>query len=135
MGEESEGAGAAADVTPAPAPEANGDEAEEAVGGGVELGEERFAELAAREEFLLSLSEKGFGVRTSAYDYRITNRGGQGIENMDLSRRGDALVAVFPVGQAAEVIVVADSGQGFRGPGSVIRMRRAVNKHAVGFRS
>ena len=62
------------------------------------IAEEQFADLAAREEFVLSVTEKGFGVRSSAYGYRITGRGGQGINNMDLSRRSDAVVAVFPVG-------------------------------------
>ena len=55
------------------------------------ISEEHFADLAQREEFVLSVTEKGFGVRSSAYDYRITGRGGQGINNMDLTppqRRG-----------------------------------------------
>ncbi len=61
------------------------------------ISEEQFAEMAAREEFLFSVTAKGFGVRSSAYDYRITGRGGQGIVNMNLERRQDAMVAVFPV--------------------------------------
>ena len=50
------------------------------------ISEETFADLAQREEFVLSVTEKGYGVRSSAYDYRITGRGGQGIDNMDLTR-------------------------------------------------
>ena len=69
-----------------------------------------FEDLAKREEFLLSITEKGFGVRTSAYDYRITGRGGQGIENMDLSRRNDAIVAVFPVQHRDQVMLVSNGG-------------------------
>ena len=53
-------------------------------GNGVDatVSEEQYADLAQREELLLSITEKGFGVRSSAYDYRIAGRGGQGIENM-----------------------------------------------------
>ena len=65
---------------------------------------------------MLSVTEKGFGVRSSAYDYRITGRGGQGINNMDLSRRGDAVVAVFPVGHNDQIMLVTDAGMVIRCP-------------------
>ena len=63
------------------------------------------------------MAEKGFGLRTSAFDYRITGRGGQGIENMELRRRdGDAVIAVFPVSDDEEVMLVADGGIVIRCP-------------------
>ncbi len=84
---------------------------------------------------MLSVTEKGFGVRTSAYDYRITGRGGQGIENMDLRRRdGDAVVAVFPVGNNEEVMLVTDGGMVIRCPVGGIRIARRRSQGVVIFK-
>ena len=52
------------------------------------LSVERIAELGAAEEFILTVSSEGFGKRTSAYDYRRTGRGGQGLIAHDLSKKG-----------------------------------------------
>ena len=93
-----------------------------------------FADLAAREEFVLSVTEKGFGVRGSAYGYRITGRGGQGINNMDLSRRGDAVVAVFPVGHNDQIMLVTDGGMVIRCPVDNIRIARRGSVGVVIFR-
>jgi DNA gyrase subunit A len=124
MGAESEAAALAA-----PEPE----EAEEEPQG-EEISEEVYADLALREEFLLSVTEKGFGVRSSAYDYRITGRGGQGIDNMDLSRRADAMVAVFPVGHDDEIVLVTDGGQVIRCPVHDIRIARRRSGGVVLFK-
>ncbi len=96
--------------------------------------EEMFADLAAREEFVLSVTQKGFGVRGSAYGYRITGRGGQGINNMDLSRRGDAVVAVFPVGHNDQIMLVTDGGMVIRCPVGDIRIARRGSAGVVIFR-
>ena len=88
------------------------------------ISEQQFADLAAREQFVLSVTEKGFGVRSSAYGYRITGRGGQGINNMDLTRRRDAIVAVFPVGQNDQIMLVTDAGMVIRCPVNDIRIVR-----------
>jgi DNA gyrase subunit A len=88
------------------------------------ISEEQFADLTAREEFLLSVTEKGFGVRSSAYDYRITGRGGQGIVNMKLEKRQDAMVGVFPVGSRDQIILVTDAGMIIRVPVDGIRIAR-----------
>jgi DNA gyrase subunit A len=98
------------------------------------LSEELFADLAAREEFVLSVTEKGFGVRGSAYGYRITGRGGQGINNMDLSRRSDAVVAVFPVGHNDQIMLVTDAGMVIRCPVGDIRIARRGSAGVVIFR-
>ncbi len=92
---------------PAPAPE----EEDEATDGSVSLSLERIAQLGAAEEFILSVSSEGFGKRTSAYDYRRTGRGGQGLIAQDLSRRGGRLVASFPVEDADQLLLVTDQGQ------------------------
>src|SRR6202012_3430670 len=86
--------------------------------------EEMFADLAAREEFVLSVTEKGFGVRGSAYGYRITGRGGQGINNMDLTRRSDAVVAVFTIGAKDQIMLVTDGGMVIRTSVDEIRIAR-----------
>jgi DNA gyrase subunit A len=114
-------------------------EADEAENGAGEpegsISDETYADLAAREECVLSVTERGFGVRTSAYDYRITGRGGQGIDNMDLRRRdGDAVVAVFPVGGADQVMLVTDAGMVIRCPVHDIRIARRRSQGVVIFK-
>ena len=112
------------------------EEAEGEPAGGDEgsISEENYADLAQREEFVLSVTEKGFGVRSSAYDYRITGRGGQGIDNMDLSRRRDAIVAVFPVGHSDQVMLVTDGGMVIRCPVDDIRIARRRSQGVVIFK-
>ena len=83
---------------------------------------------------MLSVTEKGFGVRTSAYDYRITGRGGQGIDNMDLRRRDDAVVAVFPVGNNDQIMLVTDGGMVIRCPVHDIRIARRRSQGVVIFK-
>ncbi|MCX8502296.1 MAG: DNA gyrase subunit A, partial [Alphaproteobacteria bacterium] len=75
------------------------------------LSEDRYQELAAAEEFILTISALGFGKRTSSYAYRTSGRGGQGIKNMAISARGDEVVATFPVKPEDEIMVVTDGGQ------------------------
>jgi DNA gyrase subunit A len=98
------------------------------------ISEEIYADLAQREEFVLSVTEKGFGVRSSAHDYRITGRGGQGIDNMDLSRRRDAIIAVFPVGHYDQVMLVTDGGMVIRCPVDDIRIARRRSQGVVIFK-
>jgi DNA gyrase subunit A len=103
-------------------------------GAEVTISEERYAYLAEHEEFLLSVTENGFGVRTSAYDYRITGRGGQGIDNMVWRRRDDAVVAVFPVGHNGQVMLVTDGGMVIRCPVNDIRIARRRSQGVVVFK-
>ncbi|MGC2414413.1 MAG: DNA gyrase subunit A [Stellaceae bacterium] len=114
-GEEGEANGAS------DAPEPDDADAES---GEAAISEEQFADLAAREQFVLSVTEKGFGVRSSAYGYRITGRGGQGINNMDLTRRSDAVVAMFPLGHNDQIMLVTDAGMVIRCPVNDIRIVR-----------
>src|SRR5205085_11447308 len=60
---------------------------------------DRIAELADKEQFILTVTENGYGKRSSAYEYRRTNRGGQGITNIDTSERNGCVVASFPAHQ------------------------------------
>jgi DNA gyrase subunit A len=130
MGEESDAAvGTNGNGDQPPEPEEDDGEAGEAA-----ISEEQFLDLAAREEFVLSVTEKGFGVRSSAYDYRITGRGGQGINNMDLTKRQDAVVAVFPIGHNDQIMLVTDGGMVIRVPVHDIRIARRGSAGVVIFK-
>jgi DNA gyrase subunit A len=122
-----EGAGEAAgdDSTPAAATEAATETESDGAEAGattITLSPERYDELARQEEFILTVSERGFGKRTSAYEYRITNRGGQGIWNMAMGDRNGAIVASFPVTNDQQVMMVTNSGQVIRSPVKDIRV-------------
>ncbi len=80
------------------------------------LSQERYAAMGAAEEVILTLSANGYGKRTSAYEYRITNRGGKGITAMVVNDRNGPLVASFPVEQGDEIMLVTDGGQLIRCP-------------------
>ncbi|WP_312165316.1 DNA gyrase subunit A [Phenylobacterium sp.] len=94
------------------------DEAE----GDVTLSVERIAELGAAEEVILTVSTEGFGKRTSAYEFRRTGRGGQGLLAQDLTKKGGRLAASFPVEEFDEILLVTDQGQLIRTPVNQVRM-------------
>ncbi len=92
---------------------------------GIDLPEARLAELEAGEQFILSVAQDGLGKRTSAYEYRITGRGGQGIGNMDLTRPGGRqprVVGAFPVNPGDQLVLVTDAGKLIRCPVHDIRI-------------
>jgi DNA gyrase subunit A len=98
------------------------------------LGQARFDDLAAREEFILTVSERGFGKRTSAYEYRITSRGGKGIANIELTGKTGPVVASFPVKSTDQIILVTDGGQIIRCPVDDIRIARRQTQGVVLFK-
>jgi DNA gyrase subunit A len=75
---------------------------------------ERLAELAEKEQFILTVTENGYGKRSSAYEYRRTNRGGQGITNIDTSARNGCVVASFPALPGEQLMLVTDQGKMIR---------------------
>jgi DNA gyrase subunit A len=77
---------------------------------------ERYAELSAAEEWILTITSGGFGKRSSALEYRIAGRGGQGITAANLGRRGDTIVASFPVEDHDQIMLATNSGQSIRCP-------------------
>jgi DNA gyrase subunit A len=106
-----------------------GDEAEEAasddeaeVAAAISLPPERIAELGAAEEIILTVSTEGYGKRSSAYEFRRTGRGGQGLLAQDLSKRGGRLAASFPVEESDQILLVTDQGQLIRTPVDQVRM-------------
>jgi DNA gyrase subunit A len=108
----------------APTEEVEVDDGDAEAGVPAQISEEQFADLAAREEFVLVLTEKGYGKRSSAYDYGITGRGGQGRENNDPSRGQGATIAVFPVAQDDQIMLVTNGGTLIRVPVDGISIRR-----------
>jgi DNA gyrase subunit A len=126
MGEEAEDADAPVD--------ADEGEGEEAVAD-TQLTPERYAELGAAEETILTLSSEGIGKRSSAYDFRRTGRGGQGLLAQDITRKGGRLVAAFPVEQGDELLLVTDSGQLIRVPVARIRVAARNTQGVIVFRT
>jgi len=88
----------------------------------IELGEQRYVELSAAEQFVLTVTEKGFGKRTSSYEYRATGRGGKGIVAMEVNERNGRIVASFPVEESDHIMLVTDGGQLIRCPVNGIRI-------------
>jgi DNA gyrase subunit A len=75
------------------------------------LTQERYAALGAREQFVLAMSESGFGKRTSSYEYRVTGRGGSGIVAMGMGKKNSAIIAAFPVEESDDLMLISDQGQ------------------------
>ena len=111
-------AGEGAEIEEAPAPDEDEGEGDELAS----LSLERIAELGAAEELILTVSTEGFGKRTSAYEFRRTGRGGQGLLAQDLSKKGGKLAASFPVEEFDEILLVTDQGQLIRTPVSQVRV-------------
>ena len=96
-------------------------EAEE-TSGSFQLAQERYAEMSAQEQVVLTVSVNGYGKRTSSYEYRTTGRGGKGIVAMSVNNRNGNLVASFPVEDADQIMLVTDKGQLIRCPVEGIRV-------------
>ncbi len=94
----------------------------------------RAEELAAAEEFILSVTENGYGKRTSAYEYRTAGRGGQGIINIETSKRNGSVVAAFPVENEDELMMVTNAGQSIRIPVDDIRIAGRNTQGVILFR-
>lgn len=96
--------------------------------------QEQLDKLAAQEQFILVVTEKGFGKRSSAYEYRITGRGGKGIRNYDMTERNGAAVAAFPVEAKDQVMLVTNAGQLIRCPIGDVRIAGRLTQGVTLFR-
>ncbi|MHB1110336.1 MAG: DNA gyrase subunit A [Devosia sp.] len=105
------------------------DEAEDE-GGEVSLSVERYAEMGAAQQFVLTVNERGYGKISSAYDFRISNRGGKGIQATDLSKLDEIgnLIAAFTVEMTDQLMLVSDGGQLIRVPVEGIRFAKRASK-------
>ena len=114
---------------------ANGDEESELEEGAADsrLSQERYALMGAAEQFILTISENGYGKRTSAYEYRVTGRGGKGIVAMAVNERNGSLVASFPVEASDQIMLVTDGGQLIRCPVDDIRIVGRASQGVIVF--
>ncbi|MDB5600356.1 MAG: gyrA [Xanthobacteraceae bacterium] len=90
--------------------------------GAIELGEARYVELSLAEQFVLTVTENGYGKRTSSHEYRTTGRGGKGIVAMAVNNRNGPIVASFPVEDPDQIMLVSNRGQLIRCPVDGIRI-------------
>jgi DNA gyrase subunit A len=111
-------------------PEESGAEPEEALAG--ELSQQRYAAMGAAEQFILTVSENGFGKRTSSFEYRITRRGGKGIVAMAVNERNGKLVTSFPVSAEDQIMLVTDAGKTIRMPVEGDKPIRIVGRGSQG---
>jgi DNA gyrase subunit A len=104
-------------------PEAAAEEAEETTAEAAPVPPERLAALEEAEQILVVVTDRGFGKRSSAYEYRATGRGGQGITNINLTARtGREVVATFAVREGDGVMLVTDGGRLIRLPADQVRI-------------
>lgn len=86
------------------------------------LDDAQMEKMAAAEEFILTISENGFGKRTSSYEYRVTHRGGNGFANIKLGGKNTAVAGSFPVANDHDIIMVTDGGKIIRTPVADVRI-------------
>jgi DNA gyrase subunit A len=109
------------------------DEAEDA-GEEATLTPERYAALGAKEQFILAVSQNGFGKRTSSYEYRVTGRGGSGIVAMGMGKKNNGIIAAFPAEETDDLMLISDMGQTIRVPLSGISIQGRAAQGVVVFR-
>lgn len=88
----------------------------------ITLTEDEYEALSEKEQFMLTVTENGYGKRTSAFEYRTTRRGGQGVVNIATEGRNGAVAASFPVEDADQMMLVTDGGKIIRSPVADIRI-------------
>jgi DNA gyrase subunit A len=105
-------------------------EAEDAAEVDFALSQERYVEMGAAEQFVLTVTELGYGKRSSSYEFRVSGRGGKGIRATDLAKLQEigSLVAAFPVDTADQIMLVSNGGQLIRVPVDGIRMTSRASK-------
>lgn len=97
-----------------------------------DLSQELYAQMGAQEQFILTISENGYGKRTSSHEYRITGRGGKGIVAMAVNKRNGNLVASFPVEDTDQIMLISDGGQTIRLPVGGDKPIRIVSRGSQG---
>ena len=102
--------------------EAEADDEEEAVAEG-QLSPERYAEMSAAEDLILTITTSGTGKLSSSHDYPVRGRGGMGVKAIDGAMRGGRLIASFPVEQSDQIMLATSTGQSIRVPVDQISFR------------
>ena len=88
----------------------------------IEISKDRYDELKAREQFILPVTENGFGKRSSSYQFRVSNRGGSGIMCIATSDRNGDVLASFPVNNDDDIMLITKTGQLIRCPVKDVRV-------------
>ena len=92
---------------------------------------EKKSEIIAKQKYILSITENGFGKRTSFYDFRVTNRGGKGIISIVNSSRNGNVAASFPVNEGDEILLSTDKGKVIR---CAVKEIRVAGRNTQGVR-
>ncbi|MHA1189198.1 MAG: DNA gyrase C-terminal beta-propeller domain-containing protein, partial [Alphaproteobacteria bacterium] len=110
--------------------DSDGEDDSEEITGEAELSTERYAEMGAYEQFVLTISQKGYGKRSSSFDFRTSRRGGKGIKATDQSKLDEIgrLIAAFPVEDSDQIMLVSNAGQLIRVPVDGIRFASRATK-------
>ncbi|RAH98965.1 DNA gyrase subunit A [Acuticoccus sediminis] len=95
---------------------------EEGTTGDMPLGQDRYAAMSAAEEQIITISQNGYGKRSSSFEFRVTSRGGKGIAAMVVNDRNGPLVAGFPVDESDQIMLVTNAGQLIRVPVDGVRV-------------
>ena len=95
---------------------------------------DKYKEMADNEEFILTVTTTGYGKRSSAYEYRVTGRGGQGIANMEMSPRNKEVASSFPIEDSHQIMMVTDAGKLIRMPVQDIRIAGRKTQGVILFR-
>ncbi|UES57796.1 DNA gyrase subunit A [Roseibium aggregatum] len=111
----------------------NGADEEGVVAG--DLPQERYAQMSAAEQIILTISENGYGKRTSSFEYRVTGRGGKGITAMAVNSRNGGLISSFPVEESHQIMLVTDGGQLIRCPVDGIRIAGRATQGVIVFKT
>ncbi|MDD7908767.1 DNA gyrase subunit A [Pseudovibrio exalbescens] len=113
------------------------DEGEEngAVANGAGISQERYIEMSAAEQIILTISEEGYGKRTSSFEYRTTGRGGKGIVAMAVNQRNGQLVSSFHCEESDEIMLVTNGGQLIRCPVNGIRIAGRSTQGVIVFKT
>ncbi|MQA67516.1 MAG: DNA gyrase subunit A, partial [Alphaproteobacteria bacterium] len=115
--------------------DADGEENGAAAGEGFVLDDDRYAEMLAGDQYILTLAANGYGKRSSAYEYTVRGRGGQGIGNIDLgSGEDNSVVSSFPVSEGDQLVLVTDKGQTIRTSVDEIRIAGRSTRGVIVFR-
>ena len=113
----------------------NVDDEDVAQDAAAQISQERYIELSAREQIILSISVNGFGKRSSSYEYRLTGRGGKGVVAMVVNERNGKLVASLPIEENDEIMLVTNAGQLIRCPVRDIRVAGRTTQGVIVFKT
>jgi DNA gyrase subunit A len=94
----------------------------------------KYEEMKKLEQMLITITEKGFAKRTSSFEYRTCSRGGQGVKNIEMSAKNGKVIAVFPVNESDDVMLVTDGGKLIRCPVNDVRITGRSSQGVILFR-